>query len=533
MKPHLRQTPYRISNRKHTNLWRKILFGICVLLCYQTSAAWAAGTQEKMAPTRQLLAEGRHQYMMRCARCHGEKGDGNGPLADLLDPRPRDFTLGMFKFRTTRTGALPTDEDLFRTITRGIPGTAMPSWQGLPEQLRWAVLYYIKTFSEDFSDPEQDPDKFKVTLPPEVPSSPASIARGKELYEQNKCWECHGREARGDGRTNLKNDWDYPVRVPNLRRSWNLKGGSSPEQIVYRFTTGLNGSPMPSYEKSISGEDRWHLANYIASIAEGNFRQESIFKARLIAGAIPLDADAALWSDAEATRIFIQDQSMVTPYWINNAVDMLEVRALYNDHEIGFLIEWDDPVQDIEHHKDREVTRFQDQYVLAFGEIPRKPGIFRDSIALQFPVKPGLDREISTLRGSADNPQNLWIWKSDLEKNAPASTEDSNAYGLQFPPQRQADISQQVRSRASWQDGRWRLVLKRDLQTGDKEDVQFAKDRIVPIAFNVWDGSNGEHGLIMGVSSWYLLYLDDPASDIFSRMRDALWFYGVSREVSP
>jgi hypothetical protein len=77
------------------------------------------------------------------------------------------------------------------------------------------------------------------------------------------------------------------------------------------------------------------------------------------------------------------------------------------------------------------------------------------------------------------------------------------------------------------------LVLKRALQTSDRNDVQFTKDRIVPIAFNVWDGSNGEHGMIMGLSSWYLLYLDDPASDIFNRMRDALWFYGVSREVNP
>jgi mono/diheme cytochrome c family protein len=503
-----------------------LLFIILMGLISPILQAETPKNQGKIPPTQRAIAEGRHQYMMRCARCHGEKGDGNGPLADLLDPRPRDFTLGMFKFRTTRTGALPTDEDLFRTITRGIPGTEMPSWEGLPVELRWAVLYYIKTFSEDFSDPELDPYKFVVTLPPKVPSSPGSIAKGKQLYEKNKCWECHGREARGDGRTNLKDDWEFPIRVPNLTRQWNLKGGSSPEQIVYRFTTGLNGSPMPSYEDSINGEDRWHLANYIASIAESGFRRETIFKAKLISADIPLDVNAKVWSDMAATRIFIQDQSHVVPYWINNAVDMLDVRAVYNEHEIGFLIEWDDPAQDVEHHEEKEVTSFQDQYVLV-GEIPRQPGVFRDSIALQFPVKPGLDQEMNTLRGSSANPQNLWVWKSDQ-----ASVEETNGYGLRVPLKRQSGDSHGVHSKASWRDGRWRLVLKRTLQTSDKNDVQFAKDRIIPIAFNVWDGSNGEHGMIMGLSSWYLLYLDDPASDIFGRMRDALWFYGISREAT-
>jgi mono/diheme cytochrome c family protein len=329
---------------------------------------------------------------MRCARCHGAKGDGNGQEADFYDPRPRDFTLGMFKFRTTSTGALPTDSDLFLTISRGISGTAMPSWEGLPEQMRWALVDYIKTFADDFSDLELDPSKFVVTLPPKVASSAESIAKGKALFEKNKCWECHGKEARGDGRTNLKDDWDFPARVPNLTRVWNLKGGSDAKDIVYRFTTGLNGSAMPSFEDSIEGNDRWHLANYVASIAKTGFNRERIIKAEWTEKTIPLKVDDEIWRGLEATQIFMENQTMATPRWINRAIDMLELKVLYNRDKIAFLIEWDDPVQDLLHDKAQEVRTFRDQYARAVGEMPREPGVFRDAIALQFPVSSTLGR---------------------------------------------------------------------------------------------------------------------------------------------
>ncbi len=515
---------------------RRIFFSCLAvaLLAIQPSAIVAAGMERKIAPTQQVIAEGRHQYMMRCARCHGQKGDGNGPLADILDPRPRDFTLGMFKFRTTKTGALPTDEDLFRTISRGIPGTAMPSWeQTLPAEYRWALVYYIKTFSQDFADLESDPYKAVVSLSPKVVSSPESIARGQVLYEKNKCWECHGRQARGDGRTNLKDDWGFPTRVANLTRAWNLRGGSDPQDIVYRFTTGLNGTAMPSYADSILGEDRWHLANYIASIAKSDFDQEMLFKAMWTTEDIPRDVDAQLWRTLTPTTIFLNEQTLMEPFWINNAIDMLHVRAIYNEKEIGFLIEWDDPVQDSDHHQEREATRFQDRYVKAVGEIPRQPGVFRDAMALQFPVASSLDSKAPPYGGSPQDPVNLWVWKSDLAAKNETAVEDSNSWGFGSPIQPQLANAQQVRATASWHDGRWSVVMVRPLKTHDSNDVQFEKDQIIPVAFYGWDGSNGEHGSIMGLSPWHLVYLDDPDKDLFERMQKMLWFFGVSREFSP
>ena len=493
---------------------------------------FAGHEERKIAPSEELIAEGRHQFGMRCARCHGRKGDGKGPLADILDPRPRDFTMGTYKFRTTRSGALPTDEDIFRTITRGVSGTAMPSWGGLPPELRWALVYYIKTLAPEFGNKELNPYNYTVALPPEVPLSPESIARGRILYEKNKCWECHGMEGRGDGRTNLKDDWGYPTRVANLRRGWNIKGGNSPRDMVYRFITGINGTAMPSFEFSISGEDRWHLANYIYSIAQGRFDDEKIFRAGLIKGEIPPDPSAKLWNGVKSSKIIVGNQDIAEPYWINNSVDMIDVRALYNKNRIAFLLEWDDPVRDASHDGSREVTNFKDRYVMATGEIPREAGIFRDALAMQFPLASTLDDSPPPIGGSTAMPVNVWHWKSDLGGKGAGGVEDSNSWSFDKFMLPQQEAGQNVISRAEWKDGRWRVLLTRSLKSSEVHDVKFEKGAIIPVSFYVWDGSNGEHGRIMGLSPWYLLYLDDPASDKFDSIRKTLRFFGVSREFS-
>jgi cytochrome c oxidase cbb3-type subunit 2 len=100
-----------------------------------------------VSPSKDRPGPGRAVYEARCVGCHGPKGDGNGPAATFLSPRPRNFTLGVFKFRTTPSGSLPTDGDLFRTVTRGVRWTAMPTWHELPGNERLAVVMYIKTRS--------------------------------------------------------------------------------------------------------------------------------------------------------------------------------------------------------------------------------------------------------------------------------------------------------------------------------------------------------------------------------------------------
>jgi mono/diheme cytochrome c family protein len=150
--------------------------------------AWPAlaQTQKDITPTgkipetEQAVAEGKVIYEERCGFCHGLEGEGDGAVADYLFPRPRDFTQGAFKLHSTASGEAPTDEDLYRTISAGIPGTSMPSWSTLTPQERWKVLYYIKTFSDEF-DTDEEPE-MPPTGPP-VASGPEAVAKGRVVYE--------------------------------------------------------------------------------------------------------------------------------------------------------------------------------------------------------------------------------------------------------------------------------------------------------------------------------------------------------------
>jgi len=101
--------------------------------------------------SKALLARGRNIFMHMCVFCHGEDGNGGGPATEYLYPWPRDFRKGIFKFRTTHTGTLPRDEDLYRTIVEGVPGTSMPAWKdALTPEDTWALINHIKNFSDRF-----------------------------------------------------------------------------------------------------------------------------------------------------------------------------------------------------------------------------------------------------------------------------------------------------------------------------------------------------------------------------------------------
>jgi cytochrome c oxidase cbb3-type subunit I/II len=222
------------------------------------------------------ISYGREVYERRCIGCHGEKGDGNGPAATFMtEHRPRDFTFGVFKFRLTQK-PIPTDGDLLRTITRGVRGTAMPSWHELPDKDRLAVIQYIKyELAVDRSDPNA-PYAFFVEEPPKEPlyiaeppePSEAIVKRGKEVWQQAKCWECHGQEGKGDGQkaAGLKDDFGFPIPPADLTTG-QFKSGPVVQDIFRTMSTGFSGTPMPSYQQSLPEEDRWALAYYVLSLS--------------------------------------------------------------------------------------------------------------------------------------------------------------------------------------------------------------------------------------------------------------------------
>ena len=233
-------------------------------------------TDATLPRSAEWIAYGKEVYDQRCVGCHGTKGDGNGPAATFLyNQRPRNFTQGVFKFRLTKE-PLPTDGDLLRTITRGVRGTAMPPWYELPLTDRLAVIQYIKyDLTVDRSDPA-GPHAWFIEEPPGpplyIPRPPAPsqeiIAHGKEIWESAKCWECHGHSGKGDGQKapGLKDDFGFPIRPADLT-SGQFKSGAGVEDIFRTISTGLSGTPMPTFKDSFSEQDRWALAYYVLSLS--------------------------------------------------------------------------------------------------------------------------------------------------------------------------------------------------------------------------------------------------------------------------
>ena len=476
--------------------------------------------------TPELVEQGRAIYFRRCSFCHGLLGDGNGPAAEFMDPRPRDFTLGTFKFRTTQSGELPTDEDLFRTISRGLPGTGMQSFDdariknGLSEAERWAVIAYIKTFAPEFDDPEFDPYQTLVALPENMaPYNADSIAKGAAVFERAKCWECHGRQGRGDGQKafDRKDDWGFPIRIRNLTHPWKIKGGAEVADIYMRFSTGINGTPMPSFVKALDADERWYLANFIKSL-QHQLTGHQVLKALAVEGAVPEAPDDAAWAEAEPMDVRLTGQVVAAPRWQNPSIELVTLKAAFNDTEIAFLLEWDDPFEDLTHNDDAALDTADlgrlgayNSYVAANGMVTRKLETFRDAVALQFPVRmPEGTVKPHFMRGAASDPVRLWTWKADLEAGGGRSVEEAIARGWRQTPQVRPDDQSQVSARAVWREGRWRVVMRRPLATGERNDVQFRPGVFIPLAVNAWDGSNGEHGLIMSLSSWHFVLLEAP-----------------------
>lgn len=224
--------------------------------------------QRARVASNALAQRGQRLYDAQCAACHGLHGDGKGILATGgMNPQPRDFTSGWFKFRSTPSGTLPTDDDLFRVISRGISNSTMPAWsQFLTEQQRWEVVHYVKTFVEEMDS--EGPGK-PIAVSPPLPSSPESIARGRQLYATAGCEQCHGNDGLGDGRSahELTDDWGFPIRPADLTNKWGFKGGYTLTEVYQTLRTGLDGTPMPVLDDAFSPEETWHLVNYILSLS--------------------------------------------------------------------------------------------------------------------------------------------------------------------------------------------------------------------------------------------------------------------------
>lgn len=217
--------------------------------------------------------EGKEIYERSCLLCHGAEGEGDGPAGWFIGryeaPHPRNFSAESFKFRSTPTGELPTDQDLFRTVTQGVPGF-MPSFSGLSEKQRWQVIAYVKTFKPSFKT--NPPTAMSLPDPPGLPSS-ARIEHGRKIYITYACDHCHGANGLGDGQEaregNLRDARGLRISAGDLTQRASFKNGSSAESLYRSIMTGLDGTPMPSYADTIGDrdEDVWDLVYYVLSLS--------------------------------------------------------------------------------------------------------------------------------------------------------------------------------------------------------------------------------------------------------------------------
>lgn len=217
---------------------------------------------------------GKALYVRYCIFCHGPQGDGQGESAPYLNPKPRDFTKAVFKCRSTPSGSLPTDTDLYDTITRGIHASGMPSWKPLLRQERADLVAYIKTFSSAF---EEEKPGTPVTIPPEPPDTAESVARGAALFQSMNCWSCHGKDGRGHGPSaaSLTDDKGNPMVPFDFTSGRQFKCGDTDKDMFRDLVTGLDGTPMPSFASAMTEEQKWDVVHYIRTLSSSKPRQET------------------------------------------------------------------------------------------------------------------------------------------------------------------------------------------------------------------------------------------------------------------
>ncbi|MBI4592899.1 MAG: c-type cytochrome [Candidatus Rokubacteria bacterium] len=492
----------------------------------------------------ELLALGQRVYDKQCAACHGVSGRGDGEAAYLLYPKPRDFTAAKYRLVSTWE-RVPADEDLFRTISRGMPGSAMPSWGHLSEEERWALVHYIKTFASSplvvrpASDPKAEGQVGAgvIRVPPRPPFTSQARQLALERYA-DACASCHGKTGKGDGTEEQKDDLGYPTRPRDLTVGV-FKGDPDPAQLYRRIVAGLPGTPMPMSDWAY-GADAWHVVNLLLSWSSPEQRQRAeMLKFRLVARRVPQvpeHPDAGAWRLAPPVNLHLMPL-----WWRSDRPEEITVRALHDGKQIAFLLTWADGTHD---------------------HTAMRPQDFRDAVAVQFSLSP--DPPFFAM-GAKGQFVNIWMWKSerqadlepafqDLEKVYPnlgidsypnskmSAAEQPTRHALTLgsdplfvtgwaagnivsDPLRQSpaeDLAAQgfgtlrarprqdqaVDARGVYTTGTYRVMLRRDLVGRGEQAVTLAPGTTVPVGFAVWNGSAGDRNGQKNVSIWNPLVLE-------------------------
>jgi mono/diheme cytochrome c family protein len=519
-------------------------------------SATAENKAQPKSPSQEAdSASGKQLYADYCAPCHGDTGDGKGLAARYLYPKPRNFRESKFRL-VTRVNLVPSDEDILRVLTRGMPGSAMMPFAHLSESDRLALVRYVRELTRtgileqqraeqgegvDQGQLARDVDQLlqpaePVKVPSDLPAyGPESIARGSQLYREGGCVSCHGQTGKGDGVQEQRDDLGMPIRPRDLTRGI-FKGSHEPQQLFARIALGMPGTPMPASPK-LSATEIGDLTNFALSLSTPEIRAKAEQRrtelvARRVDGTLPDEAPESEWSAAGSVPI------VVSPlWWRDYAEPDLHVAAIHDGKSVAIRLTWQDAQRD-----DR----------------PVRPQDFEDMAAVQ--LFKG-DREPFLGMGATDKSVDAWLWRAswqagvtgyaDVDTVHPNMAVDlypfeqpgngPRRHGIERQPREflaaqaagnlQADparaftgsnlqakgfgtltmrprVSQLVRARGQWKDGRWTVVLRRALAVDADSGISLASGDRVSIAFAIWDGAARDRDGQKLISIWHDLRLE-------------------------
>jgi len=507
-------------------------------------------------PSADMIEAGKRVYFTKCVWCHGVDGAGDGPGADRLWPRPRNFNQGTFKIRHTASGELPLfdakkpiagQNDLFETVTHGLPGSAMPPWEGiLTEEQRLQVLSFVTTQlvkDRKFTDAKSESQTvLQLNDLKPLPANEESLKKGAELIVEKKCVECHGAEGRGDGNAfNLKDDWGFSIQPANWHKCWNFRGSRQDpynvKNIFRTFSTGVNGTPMPSFADNTTVEERWHIANFVNSLCEREAdgtplsidpltdkpKVNFVLSSGVVEGEISADPENEMWTKRARRIIAMGGQITHKPRNFVNRIDDMWMKSVYNGTHIAFMFQWDDRTKSVAEGKlpwpptsvNIDVKE-QDPKTGEEGSIASHQNnytVYNDAVAMQTAVKwkelPAPIKPRYLFGSNEEFPVDIMKWEADGSFRAFKGTgwdkdfEERDSY---------AEASKLLFS--EWKNGRWTVIIQRPMGNNKDqiydEDTFFEMGQYIPTVFFAWDGHNGDAGRKMAVSAFYYTFLEPP-----------------------
>jgi DMSO reductase family type II enzyme heme b subunit len=439
-------------------------------------------------------------YAKRCSHCHGDEGDGQGVAAGFVYPKPRDFTLATFKYKSTHADdEFPTDDDLRKTILEGLPGTSMPGWKSLLSAAEVdGLILKIKKFGEW---DEEEVEHQNIDVSDQVKVSKESLENGRKLFVK-ACVQCHGDKGRGNitSGKKLKDDWQNRIWPRNLTRPETWRYTKTAKDVFQRLSTGIRGTPMPEHTTTMAAKDRWDVANYVMTLRENAVplaKGETVVNGLRVEGDLPNDPDDPKWEKAPAMTFAMAPNIIKEPRVYFSLNDRATIRVLFNDSDVAVRVDIDD----------RTYSVPGDKLELAYRQKDINPT--RDAVAVQWPREIPVTSEKPWFRhGDKKHAVNMWYWAApSVEPKDDAQTMLLDAKGPdKAPAPRKDDTS--LSAQGKWSDGQWRVVFKRSLKTDNPLDLQFEQGRYIPIAVGNWDGVAGEKGGRHSFTSWYWLKLE-------------------------